>query len=76
VSALHVALSKRFIKGDRGQYIHLDERLKFPMVEFLLDNGADVNPTSNVSSPTEPDAFLCLPFLNFPMLFKILISLL
>jgi hypothetical protein len=73
VSALHVALSKRFIKGDRGQYIHLDERLKFPMVEFLLDNGADVNPTSNVSSPTQPVAFSYLPFI---LCFKILKSLL
>ena len=60
MSALHVALSKRFIKGDRGQYIHLDERLKFPMIEFLLDNGADVNPASNVSNLIQPVAFLSL----------------
>ena len=51
MSALHVALSKRFVKDVRGQYEHLDERKKLPMIEFLLDNGADVNPASNVSTP-------------------------
>ena len=50
MTALHVAITDRFYKDGKGGKSRLmTGKQKYPMVEFLLKYGADVNATCKVN---------------------------